>query len=545
MTLRVGTRASQLAREQAGTVTQALETRGHSTETVPIRSHGDASRAIPIERIGVAGAFTAALEQALVEEEIDLAVHSLKDLPVEPAPGLTLAAILPRGRPEDALIVRPEAHAPDRDPPLAEGTRVATSGPRRRSQLLAADDTLVPVDVRGNVDTRLAKLRAGFFDALVMAYVALERADLDTSGLAVEPLDPARFPCAPGQAAIAVQAREGSSAVQVAQGLDDGETRTAVELERTVLDELGGGCGLPLGAWASRTDGAWRIRATFAGPAWTPASAPRVHRVVEEGGDPDALARRVAESLAEVEAGPRHPVERVPLPEGAPVLVVASEPTARRYTAHLRDAGLAAVPVPTRTFEPAKPPEGDERRRLRDADWVVATSRRAAGPLGALLGEDPPDAYVGTVGPATARALQGEGVPVHLVAPEGTAASLAHEVARLTDEPGTVLLALGDTARDEAPRILVDAGFETRRWTAYRTHEIAPDLAALDVELPARAAIVTSPRSARALPLSEPSRVADRFVAFGPTTAEALRARGIEPDVAPAPRPDTITEMLT
>lgn len=492
----------------------------------------------------MAGAFTAALEQALLDEAVDLAVHSLKDLPIDPAPGLELAAILPRGRADDALLIRPDAHAPDRDLPLVEGARVATSGPRRRSQLLARDETLVPVDIRGNVDTRLEKLKAGWFDALVMAHVAIERAPLDTTGVTVHPLDLDANPCAPGQAAIAVQARKGSPAASIAHRLDDPPTRAAVEAERDLLDALGGGCGLPLGAWAHASNGTWQLSATFAGTGWTPGHAPTVRRVHLTGDAPASLAKGAADELQATEPTPRRPGELGERPAGPPVLVVASEPTALAYAARLRSSGHAAVPIPTRTFEPRPAPKGEERARLRDVDWIVATSRQAAGPLGQLVGEEPPDAYVATVGPATARALHAHGVPVHLVAPDGTAEDLAHELVRLDPEPGRVLFAQGDTALDTAERILQDAGAETLPWTAYTTSTQPVDLAKLDVELPARTAIVMSPNNARALPLSTPHRIAERFVAFGPSTAETLREHGIEPILPPAPRPDALLEVL-
>lgn len=543
MNLRLGTRGSQLALAQAAKVETELDRDGHDVERVEIASHGDRSQAIPMHRIGVAGAFTAALEQALRDGEVDLAVHSLKDLPVEPAKGLELAATLPRGRSEDALIVRPEAHAEGRAPPLEQGARVATSGPRRRSQLLAVDDSLVPVDVRGNVDTRLAKLRDGWFDALVMANVALDRADLDTDGLVVHPLDRARNPCAPGQAAIAVQARAGSPAAEAVSELDDETTRQAVEAERAVLDELGGGCGLPLGAWAHRDNAGWTLDATFAGRSWHPACEPTVRRVSLSGEDPAALAEQAAEQLAGVSPSPRRPTSLPERPAGPTVLVVASEPTARTYTARLRAAGYAAEPIPTRVFEPADPPTGDLREQLRDVDWIVATSRQAAGPLGELLGEQPPDAYVATVGPATARALHGAGVPVHL-AGDDTAEEMAHEIVRLGDAGDRVLLAQGDRARPEAGAVLDQAGRSTIRWEAYRTHTVDPDLSTLDLELPADAAVVMSPDNARALDLDDPSRLAETFVAFGPTTADALRTYGIDPIVPEAPRPDALLEVL-
>lgn len=548
MTLRVGTRSSQLARAQTATVVDVLDEHGHAAEIVTITSEGDRTRSIPIHRLGVAGAFTAALEHALLAEEIDLAVHSLKDLPLAAPPGLQLAALLPRGDPRDALIVRPEAWDPDRQPPLVDGARVATSGPRRQSQLLAANERLVPVNVRGNVDTRLGKLREGRFDALLMAHVALQRAGLDTGGLHVQPLPSGRFPCAPGQAAIAVQARSGTKAAEAAARLDDPSTRTAVETERSVLGTLGGGCGLPLGAHLSPAGDAWRLSASFAGHAWDPAKAPRVDRVQLEAEDPQRLAVAAAERFGDTQARPRRPpLEATARPddaEGPTVLVVASEPTSRGWAAQLRRRGLDAVPVPTRTFDPAEAPTGAQREALLDVDWIVATSRQAADPVAALVGEEPPDVQVGAVGPATARALQGAGLPAHLVAPDRTAEGLAEEIVRLGREDDGVLLALGDHARDDAAYVLTEAGRRVERWTAYRTRSLPVEPDAIDAALPADAALVMSPRNADALDLGAPGRWARRYLAVGPTTGKALRERGLDPITLDAPRPDAVEEIL-
>lgn len=544
MTLRIGTRTSALAREQATTVAGALEEAGHETTLVGVESDGDASRAIPIHRIGVAGAFTARLEAALSADEVDLAVHSLKDLPLESAEGLELSAILPRGTPEDALLVAPHAHAPDREPPLAEGARVATSGPRRRSQLLATREDLVPVDVRGNVDTRLAKLRAGRFDALVMAACAIDRAPLDVDDVHVHPLDPARYPPAPGQAAIAVQARRGSPAADAAARLDDPSTRSAVEAERTVLGALGGGCGLPLGAWLRREDDAWRLDATFAGHDWTPDHRARVDRAEARGPAPMDLASRAAKRFEATRAR-RHATDAnapPPAPDEA-LLVAATSRTAERWARRLRALEVPAVPVPTRTVEPADPPQ-TARERLLDVDWIVATSRRAAAPLAELAGETPPDAAVGTAGPSTAAALQAHGLPAHLVAPDRTGASLAGEIARLADDDARVLLAQGETARDTVRDRLREAGLDVETWTAYRTIPVEDPLAGLDPSLPASAVLVTSPRNAEVLDLPRDPPLAEDHLAIGETTADALRERGLDPLVLDRPTPDAVPDVL-
>jgi hydroxymethylbilane synthase len=539
----VGTRASRLARAQTRQVTQALEEEGHETRTVTTDTLGDRQRSMPVHELGVAGAFTAGLERGLLAGEIDLAVHSLKDLPVGQPEGLELAAIPQRGPAADALLVTPDAHDPQPALPVTEGARVATSGPRRQSQLLAARGDLAIVNVRGNVDTRVAKLREGRFDALVTARVALDRMDLTLEDLVLHELDTDRFPPAPGQAAIAVQAREGSPAAQAARALDDEATRRAVDAERGVLAELGGGCGLALGAHLHPTDEGWQAHATFAGHAWTPAHAPEVTRWQGHGPDPDALAAQAAKRLAEAcEARPRRPrLAETPCPEGEPVLVLASRPTARTWAAMLRERGTPAHPLATRTVTPADPEEAPSEA-LAEADWIVATSRQAAGPLAEALDEEL-DAYVAAVGPATARALQAAGLPCHLLAPEATGASLAQALAAV-DDPGTALLAQGNRTHGDARAGLAEAGFDLATWQAYRTREREPDPEQLDVELPARAALVMSPASAETLTRLGPDRVAARHLAIGPSTRQALAEAGRQAQAPERPTPDAVAELI-
>lgn len=538
--IRVGTRSSRLARAQTARVCEALAEEGHETDVRTTETLGDRNRSMPVEELGVAGAFTAGLARGLQADEIDLAVHSLKDLPVGQPDGLTLAAILERGPAADALLVRDDAHAPAREPPLADGARVATSGPRRQSQLAAAREDLAIVDVRGNVDTRVAKLRAGWFDALVTAHVALERIDVDLDGIHVVELDPEAFPPAPGQAAIAVQARKDSPAAEAAAALDDPDTRQAVQAERRLLAELGGGCGLPLGAWAHREADGWQLHATFAGHGWDPSHAGHVHRSRTRTADPRAGLGSVLDELADAEPQPRQPsLEQAPDPAGEPVLVVASEPTARRWAAMLREGGLAAEPVPTRRFTPA---ETDSSPPTEEAGWLVVTSRQAARPLARSL-DDPLEANVAAVGPGTARALQAEGLPCHLIGDQARGESLAARLEAI-DAEDPIVLVQGDLAYGKAAARLAEAGFHVDRWQAYTTDELGLDLDRVDAELPACAALVMSPRNAATLADHDAGDLARSFVAIGPSTAQTLEQLGLDPTQAPAPRPEPVREVI-
>lgn len=260
-TVRLGTRGSRLAMAQARQAVSALaQVLGHgSVEMVEIRTTGDAiSERRPAGHLVVGdGQFTGELEQALLERRIDVAVHSLKDLPTASNPALRLGAILERGDPRDCLLSR----HPDGLNGLPFGAEIGTSSVRRAAQLAAARVDLVARPIRGNVDTRLRRLEAGEYDALLLAAAGLDRLGIPVGEGDRLPLD-LMLP-APGQGALALQVR--ADDVQAVASLDHEPTRVAVQAERALLRALGGGCLAPLGALAEIADGHLRLRAAYEG----------------------------------------------------------------------------------------------------------------------------------------------------------------------------------------------------------------------------------------------------------------------------------------
>jgi hydroxymethylbilane synthase len=249
MTVRLGTRGSRLALWQAEHVRQALRAVAPelTVEIVVLRTTGDRVRDVPLSRIGGTGVFTKEVDDALLSGVVDAAVHSLKDVPTRLAPGITLAAVLEREDPADALVV-----APGRPPSLAglpPGARVGTSSLRRRAQILAARPDLAVVDLRGNLDTRLARVAAGDYDAAIVALAGLRRLGREDAAAAV--LAPPDWLPAVGQGALAVAVREGDDHLRAAFApLDHAPTSIAVRAERAFLRTLQGGCQVPIGALA-------------------------------------------------------------------------------------------------------------------------------------------------------------------------------------------------------------------------------------------------------------------------------------------------------
>jgi hydroxymethylbilane synthase len=294
-TLRVGTRGSPLARAQAGQVARRLqERRGRSAVLVTVATPGDGSTA-PIERLGTTGVFTSTLREALLRGDVDLVVHSCKDLPTAPVPGLQIAAFPAREDPRDALIW-PGGTSLDTLPP---GARIGTGSPRRAALLRATGRQLQIVPMRGNVGTRLRKLAEGEADALVLAIAGLSR--LGILAAPASPIDPSVLMPAPAQGVLAVECRsdDPATAAQL-RTLDHAPTRAAATTERGFLAGLGAGCTVPAGALAvpapgggpavrvsgiiAAADGSAVIRGRVTGPAGDPLGRQLARMLLQHGG---------------------------------------------------------------------------------------------------------------------------------------------------------------------------------------------------------------------------------------------------------------------
>jgi hydroxymethylbilane synthase len=303
MNLRIGSRGSQLALWQSNHIAALLRARGHSVEIEIIKTTGDRLQEVTFAQVGSKGMFTKEIEEALAEGRVDLAVHSLKDLPTELPEPFTLAATPPRVDPRDVLV-SVKYHSLHK---LPKGAVVGTSSQRRRAQLLAIRPDIQAVEFRGNVDTRLRKLAEGQVDAILLAAAGLDR--LEKTEWLRERLEPTHFCPAAGQGSLGIESRKDDSRIMGAIAfLDDPATRFAVTAERAALAALGGGCQVPIGIHCRVAPqdeaGEWQeIFAVVADPAT--GKAVRIHhesRRSEIG--PVALGQLAAEMLLEAGAGP-------------------------------------------------------------------------------------------------------------------------------------------------------------------------------------------------------------------------------------------------
>jgi hydroxymethylbilane synthase len=540
----IGSRGSALALAQTRLVDEALRRQGHGSRVVIFETEGD--RRAPDTAWGE-GAFVAAIDRALLDGTVDIAVHSAKDVPTDQDARLQIAAYLPRADPRDALVVRTNARE-RRLADLPVRARVGTDSPRRTGFLLARRPDLDVHPLHGNVDSRLRRLDSGETDALVLACAGLDR--LGLGHRIAERLDPQIVPPAPGQGAIAVQVRcDDARMMAVATTIDDPPTRLAVEAERTFLGISGGGCRAPIGALATiageeldllggyaSADGAWTAVARRRGPL---ASA-------------EALGRGLAAKL-----GAARPVPTTSgdvEPRGGKsiagrVLITRAADQADELVSALREVGLDPVLVPTIEIR-VDPPGGEldaATARLGTYRWVVITSANGARAIiGASrrTGAQLVTPSWAVIGPATQRILEQEGIDVAFRPSQSSGLAMAAELPVVAGD--RILVVRGEVADYQLGATLRGRGAVVEDVVAYRTSE-APErsrelLRAAAADGPIAAVIFTSGSTVRgllALGRDESTDVLSlRAVCIGPETADEARAAGFQV-LAVSPIPDS------
>jgi hydroxymethylbilane synthase len=290
--LRIGSRGSQLARWQANHISALLRARGHEVEIEIIHTSGDKITDIPLAMVGTKsglgkGIFTKEIEEALAAGGVDLAVHSLKDLPTELPPGFEIAAITKREDPRDAFCSCHYASFRD----LPQGARVGTSSLRRQAQLKAVRPDLHIHPLRGNVDTRLRKLEQGEYDAIILASAGLKR--LGKTELVKQILSTEIMCPAVGQGALGIEIRKGDGATrQHLEFLNDSAAHATTTCERALLNRLGGGCQVPVGAFAEMRNGRLHLESIVADP-----DGSKILRDSRDGDDPEQLGSDAGTAL--------------------------------------------------------------------------------------------------------------------------------------------------------------------------------------------------------------------------------------------------------
>jgi hydroxymethylbilane synthase len=285
--LRIGSRGSQLALWQANHVARLLRGQGHAMEIEVIKTTGDKITSVALAKVGTKGMFTKEIEDALDEKRVDLAVHSLKDVPTDLAEQFELAAIMKREDPRDAFISVKFSSLDE----LPQGAKVGTSSLRRQCQLKAVRPDLEVFPLRGNVDTRLRKLESSEYDAIILAAAGVHRLGLDKhvrSRISADIMCPAV-----GQGALAIEIRcDDQRTKALLTFLNDADTQAATDCERALLGSMGGGCQVPIGAYAEKRDGRLFLRAMVGRP-----DGSQILREQADGTDGVKLGRETAQAL--------------------------------------------------------------------------------------------------------------------------------------------------------------------------------------------------------------------------------------------------------
>ena len=531
--IRIGTRGSDLALWQARHVAGRLQAAGHASEIVILETRGDRIDDVPLQTVEGKGFFTKELEDALLEKRIDLAVHSHKDLPSALPDGLVIAAVPQRATSEERLLIKPDAH----DPaglflPLVRGARVGTSAPRRAAQLAALRADLVLQSLRGNVPTRVRRLREGRHDAILLAAAGLERLALDLTGLVVQALSSELFVPAPGQGALAVETRTSDAELRALceRVLADPIASATVAAERSLLVAMGGGCNLPLGVALERdSERSWRATAFLGAGHPHPDHPARWCRA--SGPDPAAAATALGTRLASGLATEQGPLE------GLCVALTGTRNAAEELAARLATLGVRVLREEVLAIEDL---EGSALARrvasLRPGDALAFTSAHAARRLRGLI--VPAGVRVAAVGQATARELAAAGLHVDLVGQSG-----ARALARALDPaPGAcVLFPCAENARTDLEEELRARGVMVERLVLYRTR------ARLDAVLypEADVRLYLSPSAVEAALGWEQARFPRaRRVALGAATAAALAAAGLAHEEAPSTDTEDLLDAL-
>ena len=518
--IRLGTRASQLARTQSATVGDRMaEEAGRSWTEVLIRTQGDDTTK-PLDQPGSPGLFVSALRSALLAGEVDVIVHSYKDLPSAPAEGLLLAAVPPRESPDDVLVSRDSQRLLD----LPAGASVGTSSPRRAAAVHRLRPDLVVRPIRGNVDSRIAKVRSGEYDATILAAAGLAR--LGRLEEATEWLD---IVPAPAQGALAVECRSDDTGMaELLLRLDDPVARLTTAAEREVLRGIDAACTTAIGALAQYADGVLTLRAELT-----------------EGGQ-----RRVAEASRALTLGETLEARALGLLvagrlRGAdargPVLLVRSDSNEADASA-LGDLGIGAVSDPYVTIVPTSGSGADPLLALLAEagpdSWLVATSPMtmptwaegagAAELAAACRAAADRGVRAGATGERTAATLRGFGFDDVVVPSESSAAALVEAMAE--HGPSRALFPCGRLALRTLPEGLRRLGWEVHEGIVYDTRVVAetPPSALLLERGEVAVVVLRSPSAVRALLTHGRPHPAVLVVCGGDTTADAVRAAGLE-----------------
>ena len=449
--IRIGARNSKLSALQTRLVAEKLQSLGYKVQLEFYKSRGDVNTITPLRLLQQDGVFTSHLETLLLQGEIDLAIHSLKDLPTLSHPKLKAIPILPREDPRDVLIIHKDqlvssSHSNHTHPlTLKTGTRIATSSLRRQAQLKHEFQGVSLLDLRGNIDTRLKRLFQHWFDGLLMAKAALNRYpipipnDYEVISLPLE-----LFPTSPGQGSLAAQYNSANLEIQtIVQQLIDTPSFHQVSLERQLLREIGGGCQTPLGLTVYNTLDGIALSYFNTKPTVSHHSAPSYERVFLKHDTIESLRTHALSYFSSTSPQLSRRVAKPPTiknnnsPDSPSILV--PRPENDEIVTHLSSLGYKVFSLPLHTYFPVLVDLSKAKTMISHSSWVLFTSKRGVLYCPPLLRKLLREKRIGAIGSTTAEYLHSHSLPVHYVARTSTGRGLAEEL--LSIDPNLLAVA--------------------------------------------------------------------------------------------------------
>lgn len=492
----IGSRGSDLALWQAHFVQDQLRELGYASRIQIIVTKGDRIQHLSFDKIEGKGFFTKEIEDALLNQEIDLAVHSLKDLPTTSPDGLTIAALSYREDPRDILLIRKEAYDAAAPFYLKSGSTLGTSSARRKVQARLLQPDLNIQDLRGNVPTRVQKCRDGKYDAILLAAAGLKRLQLDLTDLVAIPVDPSLFVPAPAQGVLGLQIRENDTYLQeVSAKLHRTDVAAAVSVERRALYLFEGGCHMPVGAFCEKEGDAFVLTVAKAG---TDADLPVKVRLKSE--NTEGMAEEAVALANKVRHGKVF-ISRTA--DESPLLV-------RQLQAHGYEV----------TAEKLIDTQQVSLNTVPQADWYFFVSRNAVEHFAAQYAI-PAGVQIAAVGQGTAQSLLKHGYEPHFVGDDTDMAKVASDF-KLAAQSGKVLFPLGDRSRRSIQKA-ISAHFKVLELQVYET-QLRPKSFGTEFH----AVVLTSPSSAEAYLSANAASNNALFVAMGATTLAYLLEKGVK-----------------
>ncbi|RMG38468.1 MAG: hydroxymethylbilane synthase [Methanobacteriota archaeon] len=515
--IRIGTRKSRLALAQANLVRERVEELGFETQLITSTSKGDLDLISPLTSLRGTGIFTGNLEKMLLQNQIDIAVHSLKDMALENPNGLEIRAVLPRESPEDVLLIKEDKVISKFPLLLQPHSRIGTGSLRRQAQIKEFDKSTILLDIRGNIDRRIELLKEGYLDGIILAAAVLQRMDIHIpNGFTAIRLPLFQFPTAPGQGTIAVQVRKGE--LQELQAINHVTTWQAITIERELFGSFPGGCNNGVGITVKPTCDGLILFSFYVQNG--------IHRSIMAAKSESELKEKFYSWII------NKPINRIQTRRTA--IVFTDEATGKRYVQKLEQHGIEAISLPLMAWSINYPLLMDSHLQSawKDADWIIVTSKHAVPFLSKLKTVYSRTGFrTAIVGSATADEMREYGLPVHFVSTSGV-----QEIKKfLKSQKGKILYLSGKHVSDP----LDEFSNRLTRIQIYQTH-------LLDVSLPFKPdyAVVFSPRSAIHLLNHLGKDSAQNWIAIGNKTASALSQMGVKPLVAREPTPEGVIETI-